>query len=216
MTTQYTDVMVDLETVGTAPGSGIISIGAVAFTQGTPQDEWLAFEVPVISLASNAAAGLRRDQATCDWWADQEPEARMVYDAAQEGGAHLAWALTEFARFFPSGARLWGNGADFDNVLLRCAFVAVGLEAPWRYSASRCFRTLKSQFTAVASPEFQGVKHNALADALHQTRWLQNIVAYTHEVEQFALNSAIRAGVLACGCAGWCKGHDRAKLSGGA
>lgn len=172
----YTDVMVDLETVGTAPGSGIISIGAVAFEAGMNELDWRLFEVPVISTASCRQAGLTSDPDTVLWWEKQEPDAKQVFEAAKTGGAHIAWALTELITFFPTDVRLWGNGADFDNVLLNCAFKAVGLQTPWKYSASRCYRTLKREIL-IPEPKFKGTRHNALADALHQTRHLQQIWA---------------------------------------
>lgn len=172
----YTEVMVDLETLGSTPGSVIISIGAVFFGRGMPEAQWRNFEVPVISVASCEAAGLHQDAATVQWWAEQAAEARTVVDAAKVGGFHLAWALQELRDVFPLGAKLWGNGADFDNVLLSCAYAATGIEPPWKFYNNRCFRTMKNEST-VAAPSFLGVKHNALADALHQTRWLQAIWA---------------------------------------
>jgi hypothetical protein len=68
----------------------------------------------------------------------------------------------------------WGNGADFDLVILRSAFEAVDLDPPYAFHRVRCFRTVKSLFK-VKKPERIGVHHNALDDALHQIRHLQEI-----------------------------------------
>jgi hypothetical protein len=97
-----------------------------------------------------------------------------VYDAALLGGDHIVEALLLFDRAFPVDACLWGNGADFDNALLACAYKAAALIPPWAYVNNRCFRTMRKEH-AVVEPLKLGVHHNALDDALHQTRWLQKI-----------------------------------------
>lgn len=173
---QYTDVMLDIETLGTAPGSSIISIGAVAFTLDMDEADWRLFEVPVITAQSNYAARLSTDDDTMAWWREQEPAARSVYDAALNNcGAHLAWALTEFSAWYPKDARLWGNGAAFDNVLLRSVYAALDISAPWSHKNDRCYRTAR-RLIAFEEPAFQGVHHNALADAAHQARHLTRIL----------------------------------------
>jgi len=48
---------------------------------------------------------------------------------------------------------------------------------PWKYYNSQCFRTMKVQHASTPEPAFQGTRHNALADAQHQARWLQSIWA---------------------------------------
>lgn len=177
--TAYTDVMLDLETVGTAPGSGIIAIGAVAFAEGMPETDWLQFQIPPISRAACRRAGLTEDSATLAWWESQSLAAKAVFDLATNDESKcygLYSALITFKEnFFPHDAYLWGNGSDFDNVLLQCAYKSVGMAPPWAYYNNRCFRTMKKQHAGTKEPAFQGTKHNALADAMHQTRWLQAI-----------------------------------------
>ena len=184
----HTDVMLDLETLGTAPGSVILSIGAVAFTPGVVESEWLTFDAKPIKVRSSRAIGLTIDEGTLAWWLRQSDEARGLLESALdgEGGFTLGTALADFSAWLPTGVRLWGNGANFDNVLLRCAYTALGYTAPWPYYADCCFRTMKNMFKSVQAPEFVGVKHDALADALHQTRWLQSILEHIREMESAA------------------------------
>ncbi len=67
------NVMIDLETLGTRPGSVILSIGAVEFDR----DLGLGREFYVeLNQASSITAGLTTDDATVDWWLDQEDAAR--------------------------------------------------------------------------------------------------------------------------------------------
>jgi exodeoxyribonuclease VIII len=201
----FSDVMLDLETLGTAPGSVIVSIGACAFAPGMEEKEWRRFETAPISVASCQAVGLTVDKATVEWWKGQDAEARAVVVAAEAGGAaccHIVGALQGFAFWLrelpqaagldahspqaglcgrPPGLRIWGNGSDFDNVLLGVAYAKAAVPLPWRYSRNRCFRTMKNEFGSVLEPEFQGTKHAALADAIHQARWLQSIWKYLDE-----------------------------------
>ena len=181
----YKNVMVDIETLGTAPGSVILSIGAVAFNEGQPEADWATFNSGPINVASSIEDGLDTDEATLAWWRQQSNDAREVLTAAQTGGTEIRKALRTFAVWFPPEARIWGNGANFDEPLLTAAYKATGIALPWKYYSSYCYRTMKNLFgNVVLPPEFQGVKHNALADALHQTRHLQAILLHIQAVRE--------------------------------
>ncbi len=180
----HTNVMIDLETLGTKSGSVILSIGAVAFSPGQPEEEWSTFDSGAINVAaSRKVYGLRIDEDALAWWLRQEPAAMQVLHAALEGGVMLVAALGAFTRWFPKKAKVWGNGANFDNVLLRVAFEAASLACPWPYYDDHCYRTMKTMFSGVPKPEFQGIKHNALTDALHQTRHLQAILKAVNDAQ---------------------------------
>lgn len=197
--TKYTDVMIDLETLGTAPGSAIIALGAVFFAEGMPEEEWAVYDSGPISWASNNAIGLTTDTSTVEWWSMQVDAARVVYDAAMRMeplAEHVVTVLQAFAWFFPLGARLWGNGASFDAVLLRRAYAQAAVVCPWQYWDESCYRTMKNRFGNVPKPSFQGVQHNALADALHQTRHLQAILAHIKELEQYVQGARSAANAL--------------------
>jgi hypothetical protein len=178
-------VMVDLETLGTRPGSVILSIGAAFFDPSAvgPAQLGSCF-YQVIDVASSCVAGLRGDQETIAWWDKQDADVRVAYDEAFGGqGEPLVKTLEAFGAWLvsqselPDGAervKLWGNGAAFDNALLASAYHACGLAAPWKFFNDRCFRTLKDlgrTLRGVKEPPFQGVKHHALDDAVHQATW---------------------------------------------
>jgi hypothetical protein len=187
----FSDIMIDIETLGTAPGSVIVSIGAVAFSPTMEEKEWRRFSAEPIGVATCKAVGLTTDLATIEWWKQQTPEARAVVDAAEAGGAacvHIVEALHGFTGWLSSLPRaadtqldkafnVWGNGSDFDNVLLGVAYAKAAVAQPWWYGSGRCFRTMRKEFPTVPAPEFTGVRHNALADAVFQARWLQAIWA---------------------------------------
>lgn len=164
-------VMVDLETLGRRAGCAILSIGAVYFDEEGVGDESF---YAVVSTKSCDAAGLHKDQDTVDWWEKQSPEARTVLDEASVAGMDLADALDLFG-VFVKGAKVWGNGADFDNAILYACYAAVGKEVPWKFWDSRCYRTLKGLFPTVKFVR-QGTYHNALDDARSQAEHASEIL----------------------------------------
>lgn len=166
-------IMLDLETLGTAPGCIILSIGAVVFSAkyglGAEFDR-------VISTKSCVEAGLVSESDTVAWWARQEPNARAVLEQARCAAAwDLRRTLGDFSNFIAAqggkvDARIWGNGSDFDNAILAHAYKAVDLPLPWKFYRNRCYRTLKSCAPALEAEDRKGVHHNALDDAKHQAR----------------------------------------------
>src|SRR5690606_5722085 len=71
---------------------------------------------------------------------------------------------------------MWGNGADFDNIILGSLFEDYGYTKPWAtYSNNRCFRTMNNlvKNRTFVDPGRHGVHHNALDDAITQAKQLQ-------------------------------------------
>lgn len=167
-----TDFMLDLETYGTSPGSVILSIGAVVFTPDGPGE---ARFHAVINREASVRAGLSEDPSTRSWWANQSAEARRTLDQANDPtlselpeaalGRFADWLAEVQPR--PKERLIWGNGADFDNVLLIAAYQKFGLPVPWAFFNHRCYRTLKSLAPQVRM-ERRGIHHNALDDAISQ------------------------------------------------
>ena len=89
----------------------------------------------------------------------------------------LTTAIIDFDKWFrvagePKGILVWGNGADFDNAILRNAYTAVNRELPWMYYNNRCLRTLRGENPDVAKPAFVGTPHHAGDDARNQAEHL--------------------------------------------
>jgi len=158
------NVMVDLETLGNGSNSVIVAIGAVVFSQNELHDTFYK----VVDPESCVQQGLKIDASTVMWWLKQSQNAR---DAICQPGLGLMTALSELTTWYPKGAYLWGNGATFDNVILDNAYKAIKTAPPWKYSAHRCYRTIKNLFP-VDQPVFEGIPHNALYDAVHQAKHL--------------------------------------------
>lgn len=170
-------VMVDLETMGTGSFAAIVSVGAVKFDPAAPVGEIIdSFEV-TINLSDAFAYG-QVTAGTVEWWMHPDrAEAREVWLNAPK--AELFEALDGFANWFgPESLPVWGNGATFDNVILRNAYSQVKLPCPWKFYDDRCLRTLKNihpLINPVPDNIYMGVPHVALYDAMQQTFQLQAI-----------------------------------------
>lgn len=172
-------VMVDLETMGSGNQSAIVSIGAFKFDLYTPQgpeqiEDLQRFYVNV-SLKSSMAAGLKADPDTIMWWMGQDAAARSKLTSSP---LDLQAALHQFAAFMNGGFFLWGNGATFDNVILRNAYDAAGIKTPWHYTKDMCYRTYKNLHGKAVPFVREGTAHNALDDAITQALHLQKIMAH--------------------------------------
>lgn len=157
-------IMLDLETLGTAPGSVIRSIGAVAFDPdaGRIGDAFYAN----VDRASCEASGLTVDPQTVAWWERQGAEAQA---ALNHDPRPIGEALDAFTAWWRAqdGAFLWGQGSDFDVALLAEAYRRAGRRTPWPYHAARDTRTVYQ--LAGVEPDRTGLTHHhALDDARAQ------------------------------------------------
>lgn len=171
------DVMIDIETLGTQPGSVITQIAAVA--HGADYDF-----VQKIAVSSALRYKLSVDADTLSWWNKQSEEA---WNAATLGGEPLGLVLKSFADFLAKlrkgsdesatgrTLRVWGDGANFDITLLECAYRACSLPIPWVYKEVNCYRTLRNVLDS-KKPAAK-VAHDALSDARAQCVHLREMLA---------------------------------------
>jgi exodeoxyribonuclease VIII len=177
--------MLDLETWGTSPYSTIISIGACVFNPYTEQQDKIITDRFEVAIAPTNT-GLRVDAETLMWWMDRErDEARREWWHMPKVTTLVAldgfsgW-LHELPQIIVQGlqitnVRIWGNGAGFDNVLLRQAYEIASRDTPWSFRHDRCFRTLRSMLT-IEEGQYLGTLHTALADAENQAIRANQIV----------------------------------------
>lgn len=167
------NIMLDLETMGTGPDAAIIAIGAVEFDLKTMTLGREFYQV--IDLASSMAAGGTVTASTIMWWMQQSDEARGEF---KKDGIEIRDALLWFKAWLQSYPfdGLWGNGVDFDNVILRTAYERSSFIPPWSRKNNRCFRTVRALSPPVDTSTWESVKHNALSDAKWQARYLMEVL----------------------------------------
>lgn len=164
------NVMVDLETFGNGSNSVIVAIGAAMFDETGVGGKFYTLVDP----QSCVDVGMQMDASTILWWLKQSDPARNALTCAP--GPKLEHALLSLISWWPHGATLWGNGATFDNVILANAYSAVKVQRPWKYTADRCYRTMKALFPTITPPSDIGVAHNALDDAVYQATHMVEIL----------------------------------------
>lgn len=169
-------VMVDLETLDVGPHAVIVSIGAVAFDNAEIGEKLYLQMADDIDFQIKHKRTVRGD--TVKWWMGQTEEARAAFTGGEQ--VTTLEALNKFSQFCARNGdmkvEIWGNGAPFDNVILRTLYEDLGFTPPWIFSHDRCYRTMKSIGAPVQPAARQGTHHNALDDAVTQAIHLQEIM----------------------------------------
>ncbi|EMS0088814.1 3'-5' exoribonuclease [Escherichia coli] len=170
-------LMIDLETMGKNPDAPIISIGAIFFD---PQTGDMGPEFSKTIDLETAGGVIDRD--TIKWWLKQSREAQS---AIMTDEIPLDDALLQLREFIDENSgeffvQVWGNGANFDNTILRRSYERQGIPCPWRYYNDRDVRTIVElgkaiDFDARTAIPFEGERHNALDDARYQAKYVSAI-----------------------------------------
>ncbi|EEC7600752.1 exonuclease [Escherichia coli] len=170
-------LMIDLETMGKNPDAPIASIGAVFFDPQTGE------QGPEFSkIIDMGTCGGTVDISTIEWWLQRSGEARAAILADR---IPLDDALLQLREFIDENSgeffvQVWGNGANFDNVILRRSYERQEIPCPWRYYNDRDVRTIVElgkaiDFDARTAIPFEGERHNALDDARYQAKYVSAI-----------------------------------------
>lgn len=173
----WNHLSVDLETMGTNPDAPINSIGCKFFDPATGEMG------PEFSKAIDLeTSGGIIDRKTIKWWAKRSREAQSAIFTDE---IPLNDALLQLREFInensgESFVQIWGNGANFDNVILRRSYERQGIPCPWRYYNDRDVRTIVELGNSIGfdvrmAIPFEGVPHNALDDARHQAKQVSAI-----------------------------------------
>lgn len=159
-------IMVDIETLSTAPDACIISIGVARFTEHAVED------TRVWEISSKDWTG-HIDPATIKWWMNQSDEAKA---ASFHGTISAMTAAFEFAAFVDGADEVWANSPSFDIVILKSwwkRFVP-GVHFPISYKAERDCRTIFAEASRLGielgHAWHMGTAHSAVDDAANQAR----------------------------------------------
>ena len=185
-----TDIIIDLETLGTRPGCPIIEIGACAIDRTTGRitanfsrrvsGTYGYADVRRVAEGRDCLGGI--DSATAAWWtmdAGRDATLRRILTRRYSPSADIdaLIALAEWCaavRDFDA-ARVWGNGPTFDLAILAHAYEREHIPLPWHWYEERCVRTaleLAGCERGSVSWIERGPRHRALNDARHEARKL--------------------------------------------
>lgn len=162
-------IVLDLESMGTQSDAAIISIGA------SVMDHPKQVFHNAVDLVDSVKHGGTMNPQTILWWMEQSQEARNSF----RYGSPLVTVLQLFTTWVKAVSELagcekpsiWGNGVDFDNVVLKSAYDRAGIDVPWGFRQNRCYRTLKNLYPEIPFIK-PAVQHDALQDAIAQAEHL--------------------------------------------
>ncbi|EFI0266384.1 exonuclease [Escherichia coli] len=170
-------LMIDLETMGKNPDAPINALAGKFFDPATGE-----MGPEFSKIIDMDTCGGTVDISTIKWWLKQSREAQS---AILTDEIPLDDALLQFREFIDENSgeffvQVWGNGANFDNVILRRSYERQEIPCPWRYTNDRDVRTMVAlglvmDFDARNVITFEGERHNALHDARYQAKYVSAI-----------------------------------------
>lgn len=168
---------IDIETLHTRRGGIVLSIGAAEEINGVITRNFYS----PLNMTQSQAMGLSIDEDTLKWWLQTNSD---LFRDTVLGGLTVdnGYVMANFAEWINPDTYVWGNSHSFDCTLLQPYWEYFGMQEPWKYYNERCFRTIKNEWKEVEAPEFMGVKHNALHDAMHEATWLIKIQEYRRKI----------------------------------
>ena len=171
--------MLDLETMGNASNSAIVSIGAVEFDINTGECGKEFYEL--VNLQSCLDKGLIVNASTVYWWLQQSEAARKQICKPSDNLHNVLEKLKSFMGCL-GDFQIWGNSARFDIGILESAYRADGYESitlPWNFRNERDVRTLVSFAPKVKEHyPFTGTEHNPIDDCIYQIDYCHAIWKY--------------------------------------
>ena len=177
MTTQFFDLMCDVECFGKGETAALASIGCVFFDLKT-QTMGPTF-LRTINLATAVRDGGTMDPSTVIFWLRQGDSARH---SVAYNGQDIRKVLQDFSDWIKEtcrheDVRPYGNSNSFDLPKIETAMERIGMKTPWHFINVRCFRTMRAMYPGVEyNPAEKGDgAHNALQDAKFQVEHLFKI-----------------------------------------
>lgn len=174
-------LMIDFETLDTAPSTCVVSLGAVLFkkSSGIIASRYWEFNVQ-----DQIKHGRTISEDTLRWWFTQSEGAREPMTMNRDT-VYLEQGIAELMEFCElhlekdsnnwAGLNVWGNGACFDPPILDSMFRDVGVDIPYKFWNIICYRTFDKLTKCRDMVKRQGTHHNAEDDAIYQA---ETVLAY--------------------------------------
>lgn len=178
------NVVLDLETLGTEPGCKIIQIGAVSF-QVKPEDKSLlvldTFNA-LIKRHSEKQSLFQEEADALAFWARQPASAQEVISTGNEDITEAIerftiWLAAQRNHNPQKHLNLWGNSPSFDCVLLKHVITKLGYAVPWQFYEEFDIRTIYNLYKQIKNEDPKAkIKrqhaHDAVGDCIFQIQYL--------------------------------------------
>lgn len=189
------DIMLDLESLALKGAPVIVQFSAIAFDMTTGK-EHSRFSV-LVDPRSCVDVGLGIDGETMVWWIQQDRKVfRKVVLEAFLKGITIQEAMKQLSDFIESQRKLgeirvWGNGILSDNKWVQDVSEKLKIDSPIGFREHSDLRTLVTLGKCIlgvdhkAETKFEGEKHNAIDDCLHQIKYCVKIFNQLNEFKAF-------------------------------
>lgn len=163
------DIMIDIESLDTAPNCVILTIGAVRFDpRGMGVVEKLELRPTIEDQTEIYNRSINDD--TIRWWSTQSPAA-LEEAMGDNGRQPFAECMETLYKFCWNRRAVWSNGAPFDLVVMENAWRQVSDKPnpiPWPFWTMRDTRTLYEIAGVKLQSSGHVTSHKAVEDAERQ------------------------------------------------
>lgn len=179
---KYTDAMIDMETLGTTPGAAIMQIAIVLFNIQTGAVSKKYRFNKTLNSDHQIKNGFSTSDSTINWWKKENINLYNELRNSKNNYLEVGRDLQSWYKSLPhyQDIRLWGNSARFDIGILEGFYrksIGEGFVPFWSSWKERCVRTLFNiDIEERYKIKFEGTKHNAIDDVIHQIKVACNIV----------------------------------------
>jgi hypothetical protein len=165
------DLMIDLEGLGTGPDTTILTIAAQSFD---PLGDGYYDRHYYARIELDTQENRSIQQSTVDWWATQPADARNEA-FAETDRIPLEQALDELGKFIWQSKRIWSQGPTYDMNILEHAYKSYNKPIPWQFYVVRDSRTVMSLYPGLPKPP---TTHHALEDCRRQIIMVQETLKH--------------------------------------
>jgi hypothetical protein len=169
---KFTDLMIDFETLGQDPRTIVISLGACFFNYETGEIG------PTFYMALDVEGQIKDGRTitadTLRWWMGQSGAAKKVFHEKAKPAKEVMALFAKWVGDHNSVSKVipWGNGSSFDISICEDLFRMYEIKCPWLYYNVMDLRTFKKFVAGGAKVVKEGTNHNALDDAISQSKYV--------------------------------------------
>lgn len=170
------EVMIDIETLGTRPGSVITQIGVARFDKVKVQSSWSGY----VSIDEQLEKGAKLDIDTLRWWAASPQGLAAQLAKRPISTTSVAYVLEQLDNQVRGCIGVWANSPSFDLVLLEDLYNRFERPLPWKYTQQRDQRTALVMRGFKRASEVlqcdQQLAHDAGYDARYQAEVIRRLL----------------------------------------
>lgn len=175
--------LLDWETLDTRPEAVVLSCNLMQFdpSSGT-EHEQLQITFAAALIEEQVRAGRTMSSSTLEFWMSQGQKAREgLYEGKRpfsmsQGLGTMRDFVSRISKVaLNADARVWGNGADFDIAILNSLCAQFKAPNPFRYSASRCARTVMAAYSDLRVYAPMNLAHHPYHDNLAMAQSLSAV-----------------------------------------